>query len=57
MEREHTTERLEYESGHSSPQEREPYTPRPKSQIILAWILIAVVLFAIGGMVYWQMVG
>ena len=29
----------------------------PKSQIVLAWVLLAVVLFAIGGMCYWQMFG
>ena len=57
MEQEHTTERLEYESGRIAGQEPEQYTPRPKGQIILAWILLAVVLFAIGGMVYWQMNG
>ena len=32
-------------------------SPRPKSQIVLAWVLLAVVLFAIGGMCYWQMFG
>ena len=35
----------------------ETSTPRPKSQIVLAWVLLAVVLFAIGGMCYWQMFG
>ncbi len=57
MEQEHTTERLEYESGRIAGQEPEQYTPRPKGQIILAWILLAVVLFAIGGMAHWQMNG
>ena len=33
------------------------YTPRPKSQIVLAWVLLAIVIFAIGGMCYWQIFG
>ena len=54
---ERSTEELEYKSAHSQPEEKRPYTPRPKSQIVLAWVLLAVVLFAIGGMCYWQMFG
>ena len=49
---ERSTEELEYKSAHAQPEEKRPYTPRPKSQIVLA-----VVLFAIGGMCYWQMFG
>ena len=41
----------------SQEQEKTPYTPRPKSQIVLAWVLLAIVIFAIGGMCYWQMFG
>ena len=54
---ERSTEELEYKSAHAQPEEKRPYTPRPKGQIILAWVLLAVVLFAIGGMCYWQMFG
>lgn len=38
-------------------EEKTPYTPRPKSHIILAWVLLAIVIFAIGGMCYWEMFG
>ena len=51
---ERSTEELEYKSAHAQPEEKRPYT---KSQIVLAWVLLAVVLFAIGGMCYWQMFG
>ena len=54
---ERSTEELEYKRAHVQPEEKRPYTPRPKSQIVLAWVLLAVVLFAIGGMCYWQMFG
>ena len=33
----------------------EPYRPRPKRQLVLAWVLIAVVLFAFFGTCYWMM--
>ena len=46
---ERSTEELEYRSA--------PYTSRPKSHIILAWVLLAIVIFAIGGMCYWEMFG
>lgn len=36
---------------------REHYTPRPKSQIVLAWVLAAVVLFAFLGTCYWLIFG
>ena len=57
MKPEHSTESLEYQSAHAEPEEKKTYTPRPKSQIVLAWVLLAVVLFAIGGMCYWQIFG
>ena len=41
---ERSTEELEYKSAHMQPEEKRPYTPRPKSQIVLAWVLLAVVL-------------
>ena len=52
-----TPEELEYRSAHAQPEEKKPYTPRPKSQIVMAWVLLAIVIFAIGGMCYWQMFG
>ena len=36
---------------------QEHYTPRPKSQIVLAWVLAAVVLFAFLGTCYWLIFG
>ena len=36
---ERSTEELEYKSAHAQPEEKTPYTPRPKSHIILAWVL------------------
>lgn len=35
--------------------EKTPYTPRPKWQLALAWIGIAVVAFAFLGTIYWMM--
>lgn len=58
MKQEKTSEQLEYtsaEAQHSG--QKQPYTPRPRSQLILAWVLIAVVVFAILGMCYWQIFG
>ena len=59
MNNDHSTERLEYQSAHHADGEkpRGEYTPRPKSQIVLAWVLIAVVVFGILGMCYWQIFG
>ena len=46
---ERSTEELEYKSAHAQPEEKRPYTPRPKSQIVLAWVLLAVVLLLLLG--------
>lgn len=52
---EHTPENLEHFSQEQeAPQEKKEYTPRPKGHLILAWTLIAVVLFAFAGMCYWM---
>ena len=48
MRNEHSTERQE---------EKPHYTPRPKSHIVMAWILVGVVLFAFLGTCYWLMFG
>ena len=52
-----TPEELEYKSAHAQPEEKQPYTPRPKSQSIMAWVLLAIVIFAILGMCYWEIFG
>lgn len=58
MKDEHSQERLEYQSSQQTQtQPRGAYTPRPKRQIILAWVLIAVVVFGVLGMCYWQIFG
>lgn len=52
---EHSSENLEHLSAcEQLPEEKKPYTPRPKGHLILAWALIAVVLFAFFGMCYWM---
>lgn len=51
----HSTENLEHLSQEAeAAEEKKEYTPRPKGHRILAWILIAVVLFAFFGMCYWM---
>ena len=54
---EHNSESLEYRSNQRMEEEHEHYTPRPKSHIILAWILLGVMAVAILGMCYWQIFG
>lgn len=61
MQEEHTKESLEstrdaYEREQLA-QEREPYTPRPKWQIVMAWVLIAIVVLGIINLCYWQIRG
>ena len=56
MREEHSTERLEYTSGQQQ-QEEQHYTPRPKFHIVMAWVLVAVVIFAFLGTCYWLMFG
>ena len=52
---EHTQENLEHISAEEmNDQKKEIYTPRPKRQLIGAWILIAIVLFAFLGTCYWM---
>lgn len=46
-------EQLEQMSAHEE-QNHQKYTPRPKSQLVLAWVLAAVVLFAFLGTCYWM---
>ena len=55
MPEEQSKERLEHLSGER--REKEPYTPRPKHHVILAWILMIIVIFAFLGMCYWMAFG
>ena len=54
---EHSREDLDYRSSHSKEAEKDEYTPRPRYQIVIAWVLLAVVIFAILGSCYWQIFG
>lgn len=49
-------EMLEKLSREAQPQKQD-YTPRPKSQIVLAWVLAVVVVLAFLGTCYWLMYG
>lgn len=52
---EHMPENLEQISQEQQASaDKEKYTPRPKGHLILAWALIAVVVFAFLGMCYWM---
>ncbi len=58
MDNDYSSERLEYQSGQRNEKEqRGEYTPRPKRQIVLAWVLIAIVVFGVLGMCYWEIFG
>lgn len=53
----HTPEELEHFSAqqNKAEEEKQPsYTPRPLHHLVLAWVLIAVVVFAILGTCYWM---
>lgn len=54
---EHSTEQLETESRKAQKPEKEEYTPRPRSQLILAWVLIGIVVAGFLGMCYWMAFG
>ena len=47
---------LEKLSQDAQPQKQD-YTPRPKSQVVLAWVLVVVVVLAFLGTCYWLMYG
>ena len=48
-------ERLEaMEHGESKLPQKKPYVPRPKYQLVLAWIAAAIVAFAFAGTIYWM---
>ena len=51
----HSTDNLEQISAREQmEEEKKVYTPRPKFHLFVAWLLIAVVLFAFFGMCYWM---
>lgn len=53
----HTPENLEHFSAQQQEleeQQQASYTPRPLHHRVLAWVLIAVVLFAILGTCHWM---
>lgn len=56
MQEQHSTERLDYTSSRQQ-QEQTHYTPRPRSHIVMAWILVGVVVFAFLGTCYWLAFG
>lgn len=52
---EHSSDHLDhYSTEQQSAEKKEKYTPRPKSHLIIAWVLIAIVIFAFVGMCYWM---
>ena len=57
MKQDRTTEELESASLRQQEDKQKKYCPRPKSQIVMAWILLGVVIFAILGMCYWEIFG
>lgn len=51
----HSPENLDHiSSEHLNLQDEKKYTPRPIGQLIVAWVLIAIVLFAFIGTCYWM---
>ena len=53
----HTSEELEYQAGKMESEEKTPYTPRPRWQLIIAWSMAVIVLLAFLGTCYWLMFG
>lgn len=53
----HSPEELEQFSASQHPKEPEKYTRRPVLHVILAWVLIAIVLFGFLGTCYWLAFG
>ncbi len=37
--------------------EEKPYVPRPKWQIVMAWVLLAIVILGVINLCYWQITG
>ena len=54
---ERTPEELEHFSANQEDREPEKYTKRPVGHVIMAWLLIAIVLFGFLGTCYWLAFG
>ena len=37
--------------------EKQPYTPRPKWQVIFAWVLLGIVILGVINICYWEIFG
>ncbi|MCI8525526.1 MAG: hypothetical protein HFF17_06305 [Oscillospiraceae bacterium] len=59
MHKEPTPEGLEgvREAFERQTEEREPYIPRPRWQIVMAWVLFGIVVLGIINLCYWQITG
>lgn len=59
MDKERTPEALESARAEYERQSRqeEPYVPRPKWQIVMAWVLFGIVVLGIINLCYWQIKG
>lgn len=47
-------EEQEHLQPHVPEEEKEPYTPRPRWQVVLAWVLLGIVAIGIFFYCYWQ---
>jgi len=54
---EHNTEDLEHFSADQTEPKTEKYTKRPLGHVIMAWLMIAIVLFGFLGTCYWLAFG
>ena len=52
-----TPEELEHFGANQEEKETKKYTKRPLSHVIMAWLLIAIVLFGFLGTCYWLAFG
>ena len=53
----HNTDELEHISANHTENEMEKYEKRPLHHVILAWVMIAIVLFGFLGTCYWLAFG
>ena len=55
MREEQTTEALENaRETYERQNQEDPYVPRPRWQIVMAWVLFAIVVLGIVNICYWQ---
>jgi len=59
MRKESTPEALEgvREDYERQTAEQEPYVPRPRWQLVMAWVLFGIVVLGIVNICYWQITG